>query len=172
VRAGDAEVGDLGRPLVVDEHVLGLDVAVHDPALVGGLQGAGDLDRIRHGLRDGQGAVATDAVLERLALDELEDDVRRPRVLARVDHAHDVGVVELRHRPRLAPEALERVGVAGDVAMQHLDRHLALEHRVERPEDSRHAAGTDLRVEPITPREQRADRRAHAFIVRMWAPFM
>ena len=34
-RAGDAEVGDLGRALLVDQDVLGLDVAVDDPARVG-----------------------------------------------------------------------------------------------------------------------------------------
>ena len=77
-RAGDPEVGDLGRALLVDEDVLGLDVAVDDAAVVGGAQRAGDLDRVGHRLADGQAAVAADAVLERLPLDVLEDDVRAP----------------------------------------------------------------------------------------------
>ena len=45
-RAGDAEVGDLGRALVVDQHVLGLDVAVDDVVRVGAAERAGDLDRV------------------------------------------------------------------------------------------------------------------------------
>ena len=43
--AGDAEVRDLGVALVVDDHVVRLDVAVDDPALVGEALGAQDLDR-------------------------------------------------------------------------------------------------------------------------------
>ena len=41
--AGDAEVGDLDAALVVDEHVLRLEVAVHDTALVREARGAQDL---------------------------------------------------------------------------------------------------------------------------------
>ena len=84
-RAGDPEVGDLGRALHVDEDVLRLDVAVHDVARVRCAERPRDLDRVGDGLGDGQPAEAPDAVLERLALDVLEDDVgedlpaRRPR---------------------------------------------------------------------------------------------
>ena len=46
-RARDPEVGDLGRALLVDQHVLGLDVAVDDVARVRGAERAGDLDRVR-----------------------------------------------------------------------------------------------------------------------------
>ena len=42
--ARDAEVGDLGAVLVVDDHVVGLEVAVDDAALVGEAGGAQDLD--------------------------------------------------------------------------------------------------------------------------------
>jgi hypothetical protein len=45
-RAGarDPEVGDLRAALLVDDHVVGLDVAVHDPALVREARGAQDLE--------------------------------------------------------------------------------------------------------------------------------
>ena len=75
-RARDPEVRDLGRPLVVDEHVLGLDVAVDDVAGVSRLERAGDLDGVGDRLGDGQPTQPADAVLERLALHVLEDDVR------------------------------------------------------------------------------------------------
>ena len=73
----------------------------------------------------------------------------RVALLAGVDDADDVRVVELRDRARLAAEALELVGVAGDLAVHELDRHLALEHRVEGAVHRRHAADPDLGVEAV-----------------------
>ena len=160
-RAGDAEVGDLGGALLVDQDVLGLDVAVDDVALVRGAERARDLDRVGDRLGHGQPPEPADAVLERLALDVLEDDVRAAVVLAGVDHADDVRVVELGDRPRLAAEALELVGVRAHLAVHQLDRDLALEHRVEGAVDRRHAAVPDLRVEPVAAGEERAHVGAH-----------
>ncbi len=91
-RARDPEVGHLGGSLVVDQHVLGLDVAVHDVVGVRAAQGARDLDAVGHGLRDLQPPEPADPLLQRLAVDVLEDDVGTALVLARVDHVHDVRV--------------------------------------------------------------------------------
>ena len=49
-RAGDAEVGDLGAALVVDQDVLRLDVAVDEAVLVRALERPADLDRVGDGL--------------------------------------------------------------------------------------------------------------------------
>ena len=165
-RAGDAEVGDLGAALDVHEDVLGLDVAVDDRSLVRALQRARDLDRVGGGLGDRQALAAPDALLERLALDVLEDDELGSVVLAGIDHGDDVGVVELGHRARLAPEALELVGVGGDLAVHQLDRDGPLEHRVEGAVDRRHAARADLGVEPVATVEKCADGRAQG--IRWW----
>jgi hypothetical protein len=159
------EVGHAGRALLVDEDVLGLDVAVDDVADVGGAERAGDLDRVGHGLGDGQAPGPADPLLEGLALDVLEDDVRRRAVLADVDDPDDVRVVELRHGAGLAPEALELVGVGRDLAVHELDRDLALEDRVERAVDRRHPAVADLCVQAVAPGEQGADGRPHGLIV-------
>ena len=78
---------------------------------VRGLERAADLDRVRDRLRDRQAPEPPDPVLERLALDVLEDDVGSAVVLAGVDHRHDVRMVQLRHGAGLAPEALELVRV-------------------------------------------------------------
>ena len=83
----------------------------------------------------GEPALPADPLLQRLALDVLEHDVRPALVLAGVDHPDDVRVGELRDRPRLAAEALELVGVGRDLAVQQLDRHLPLERLVERAVD-------------------------------------
>ena len=75
-RAGDPEVRDLRRALLVDQDVLRLHVAVHDVAGVRRPERAGDLDGVRDRLRRRQAARAADPLLERLALDVLEHDVR------------------------------------------------------------------------------------------------
>ena len=160
-RARDAEVGDLGRALRVDEHVLRLDVAVHDAAVVRGAERAGDLDRVGDRLVDREPAHAADALLERLALDVLEDDVGTAVLLARVDHADDVRMVELGDGARLAAEALELVGVRRDLAVHELDRDLPLQRGVERAVDRRHPTGADLRVQAIAAVQATAEQRAH-----------
>ena len=163
-RAGDPEVGHLGRALGVQQHVLGLDVAMHDLVRVRGPERAGDLDRVRQRLVDRQPAHPPDPVLERLALDVLEDDVGPVLVLAGVDHADDVGMRELGDRPRLAPEALQLVGVGRHLPVQELDRHPPFEVDVEGLIDRRHPSRADLGVEPIPATEQHAHERAHELL--------
>ena len=130
-------------------------------ARVRGAERAGDLDRVGDRLVDRQPAHAADALLQRLALDVLEDDVRAAVLLAGVDHADDVRVGELGDGARLAAEALELVGVRRDLAVHQLDRDLALERRVERAVDRRHPAGPDLGVEAVPAVQAHADERAH-----------
>jgi hypothetical protein len=119
-----------------------------DPLLMGPLQRAPDLDRVRHRLDDRQRAHALDALLQRLALDVLEDDEGVVVVGAEVDHRDDVRMRQPRDGARLATEALELVGVARDLAVHQLDRDPALERLVERAIDGRHAARADLLLEP------------------------
>ena len=157
-RASDPEVGDLGRALEVDEDVLRLHVAVHDVARMRCIERPCDLDRVGDGLRDGQSAEAADALLERLALDVLEDDVGGRAFLAGVDDLDDVGVVELRDGARLAAETLQLVGVPRDVAVHELDRDGPLQDRVERAVDRRHPPRADHRIDAVARVQQRADR--------------
>jgi hypothetical protein len=48
---------------------------VHDPAVVRRLEPARDLDRVRDGLGDIEALQAPDALLQRLAVDELEASI-------------------------------------------------------------------------------------------------
>jgi hypothetical protein len=91
-----------------------------------------------------------DPLLQRLPFDVLEDDVGVAAVLAGVDHGDDVGVGELRHRPRLLPEALELVGLLGHLPVHHLHRDRPVEGGVPGQVDGRHAAAAKLRLQLVT----------------------
>jgi putative protein-disulfide isomerase len=145
----------------IPKDVLWLDVAVDDLVAVGAADRAGDLDRVGDRLVDRQPPHAADALLERLTLDVLEDDVGPVLVLAGVDHADDVRVREAGDRARLAAEALELVGVRRDLAVHELDRHRALQREIERPVDRGHSARPDAGVQPVAAAELHADERAH-----------
>ena len=136
-------------PARVDQHVLRLDVAMDEAFGVGAGEAAADLDRIGDGFVDGQGPEPADPVLEGLARHVFEDDVGVAGVLARVDHLDDVRMREPGYRARLAPETLELVGLVGYLAVQDLDRDLAVESLVDAEVDGRHAAAAELRLEPV-----------------------
>jgi hypothetical protein len=63
---------------------------------------------------------------------------------------------------RLAPKALELVGVRRDLAVHELDRDRPLQRDVEGPVDRRHPARPDQDVEPVAAVQAHADQRAHA----------
>ena len=137
----DAEVGELDEPVVADHDVLGLDVAMDDAELVRVLERARHLagDHLRD-LGERQRRVGEE-VLERAAVDELGDDVALGRVGPRViENLEDVLVAQLGDGVRLALQPRARLCLAGEVRVQHLDRDLAIERRVGRFVDHRHAA--------------------------------
>ena len=105
---GEAEVEDLDASVFGDEDVLGLQVAVDDALLVRGRQALGDLRRVVDrpcAARSGRPR----ARAERLALEQLLDDVGRAVVLPDVVDRRDVGMVEDARPP--SPPA--RSGEAG-----------------------------------------------------------
>ena len=106
---GQAEVEDLRLAALGDEDVGGLDVAVDDALRVRGVEGVCNLDpEIERDFERERPVV--DAVLQRLAVEELHRDERLALGLADVVDRADVRVVERRGRARLALEALERAG--------------------------------------------------------------
>ena len=151
---------------------------MHDHALVRCLQRTCDLQRIGDRARDLERAFATDHILERLPLDVLEHDVGGAlgraatvgrQLLPGVDHGHDVGMVELRDRAGLAPEALQLVCVGGDLAVHQLDRDGPLEHGVEGAIDRRHSAAADLGIESVAAAEERPHEAHRPYCARFGA---
>ena len=124
---GDAEIGDADESIAVDQHVLGLDVAVHNASPMDRRQAVQDLPRDLPRFLGGQRPAAGDQVLEILPVHELHDEVE-PAVL--LTHIIDVDDVAVRHRggsSGLALEALDVGGVLLAVAAQDLDGDLAFQ---------------------------------------------
>ena len=148
---GQAEVGDPDGPLVVEQQVRRLDVAVDDPLGMGVGQRLGDLDADPRRLavvEPGRRARRLPAALlqhgvEPAAGDVLHDVEMPPLLLADAEDRHDVGVVQPSGGPGLAAEP-GQVAVLG----QELQRHVAVERALVRLADDPHAAPADLADDP------------------------
>ena len=151
---GDAEVGHLHPPVLAQQDVGRLHVAVDDAGLVGVLEGprhlGGDVDRLGRRQRP--------PLEERLpqggAVDQLHDDEGQPVVEAGVEDADHVGVGQPGGGDGLAPEPLEERRVGGQLGQQQLHRHRPAQHRVLRLPHLGHAAAGDLVAEAVTAGDQ------------------
>jgi hypothetical protein len=159
---GDAEVGDEGAA-VVQQDVLGLDVAVDDAALVGVVEGGCDFLGEADGVGDGELLLAGEAVAEGLAFDvghdvveELGADATRSFAAlrmtkvrgARVEEGQDVGMLQVRGGLDLAEEALG-ADDGGEFGAEDLDGDLAVVLEVVGEVDGGHAALAELALEAV-----------------------
>ena len=158
--AGDPEVGDLGAALVVDHHVLRLEVAVHDPALVREASAAQDLhrevDRDRLG---SSGPRSRTTSLSVRPVDVLHRDVVGAVPLAAVVDADDVRVLQPGGGRRLAAEALDELRVLGEAAVQQLERDRRPSCWSSAQVDVGHAAGAEPLDDPVAAVDERVARR-------------
>jgi hypothetical protein len=149
---GDAEVEHLDEVRLVaaplDHHVLGLQVAVDDPAGVCLAQGREDLgaDPDDAGLR--QRELLGDDAGEVPAGQVLHGHEQRPVLgLAEVEHGDGVGVVEAGGGLGLAVEPLRHLRVVGEAAVQHLQDHRPVQGEVAGLVDLAHATLADERLD-------------------------
>ncbi len=155
----ETEVEDLDPAFVRDENVLGLQVPVHDSLVVRCGEAVRNLDRVvdRPARRE---PASRQSRPERLALQELRDDVRSALVIADVVHRRDVGVVQDSGRARLLLEPAEPVRVVREGRGQHLDGHVAPEPRILRAIDLSHPARAERRNDFVGA-EARTGRERH-----------
>ncbi len=151
--ACDAEVEYVGVPAArstLDEDVRRLEVAVDEAALVGGVDGPGDIrgdpDLLAH-------VHAQPGLHQAGAMEELHGDVGVATDLADLVDATHVIVVDLGLGPRLAPKSFDHLRIA---MAQELERHVALEGAVPSTVDRSHAAPPDqLQELVVLPRSDR-----------------
>ena len=144
---GHTEVGHQ-RMAAGEEHVVGLDVAVHDAAPVRVRQGVGHLDQDLHRVVDRQLALPGNPGAERLALDVGHDVPEEPPGFTRVMQRQDVGVLKLGRELDLTQEPLgaER---DGELGAEHLESDEPLVPEVPCEVHRGHAALPELALNGI-----------------------
>src|SRR5262249_33929601 len=136
------EIEDLHPPVLRHEKVLGLQIPVHDPALVGGGETECDLRGVVDTLPDWERRAAN-ALAQGLPFQQFEAHVRRPLGRSEVVDRQNVRMVQRADGARLLLEALQTVGVGPDVGRKDLDRNLPSQARIESAVDLPHSAGSD-----------------------------
>ena len=119
-------------------------------------------------LRKGR-APPPQALAQRLALEQLGDDVGHVAVGRHVEHGDDVRVVEAAGRARLAAERLHALLRQGEGRAQHLDGHVTAEARVARAVHLAHAPAADAR-EDLVGSEAMAGREHAGGLLRATGP--
>jgi hypothetical protein len=112
LQLGQPEVEDLDLPVGRQEQVLRLQVPMDDPSRVGRRQAPADLHPVLGCLSHGD-RPALQPLLQRLPVEQLEHDVRRPVLRAHVMDGQDVGVAQRGDGPGLLLETALTVGLPG-----------------------------------------------------------
>ncbi len=135
-------VEDLDPAVGRDEEVVGLDVAMHDAALVARRESAGDLSRKAERFANGQ-RPAADPLTERLSLEKLGDDVRGGTVDAHIVDGEDVRMVEAASRSCFLFEPASPFRIGLERRRKNLDGDVTLQLGVARAIDLAHPAGAE-----------------------------
>ena len=161
---GQAEVEDLQAAVFRDEDVLGLQVPVNDALLVGGGEAPGGLERELRRPARGKGA-GREAAAERLAFEQLRNDVGRSLVRPDVEDRRDVRMVQKAGGFGLLLETPQAIGVARKALGKDLERDVAAQPRVPRAVDVTHPPGAEPREDFVGP-EPSLRREWHRWVRR------
>ena len=131
------------RPAVVQQDVLGLDVAVDHAVPVRIVERVGDFARDPHRFVDAELRLAIQLLAERLALDVGHDVVEEAVRRARIEQRQDVRMLQRRRRLDLDDEPLGAEH-GGELRLENFDRDFAIVLEVVREVHRRHAAGAEL----------------------------
>ncbi len=161
-RLGQAEVGHLDPTLVGEDHVLGLDVAVHDARPVCRPEGVEHTFSDGQCLARGQRATLGDHVAQGAPRQQLHRQVEHVAGVAGlvgplVEHLDHVRVGQPGGGAGLAHEPGDELGVVGQVRMHHLQGDQTIKPTVHRLVHRGHAAAGDPGLHLVAPVEQPPD---------------
>jgi hypothetical protein len=150
------------------EQVVGLEIAVDDPVLVGGGERVGDLPhdggdraRVLH-----QAPRPRQVVAHALADQILHHDVGRAGVKAAVEHFDDARVPELRGGPRFVEEARHGLLLGRQLRQQHLDRGAPAHVNVLPQVDVPHSPAADAPNNPVVADDLAGARHSSSLLDR------
>ena len=169
-RARDPEVEHLdvvALAVAIEQHdVLGLEIAVHDAVRLRAPQRARDLEGDRDGARRCHAAHARQLVAQRLPLEELRRDEGLAVEVADVVEPHGVRVLDRRGEVHLLHEAVDDVPFACELAVNELERDLAIHGVLDGGVDDTHAAAAEHRRHGVAAaRDRPADERIRGLTV-------
>ena len=147
----EPEIGqvDVSGRVVREENVAGLDVAVDEPAGVGGVERGRDRCEQRKGPFGREHPLSCEELPQVGALDVAHRDVELAVNVVGLEDRDDVRVVEAREQLRLAQEALSEAIVLRQVRSEQLERHPAFEAQVQRSVHVGHPTTAEERLDPV-----------------------
>ncbi len=147
---------------------------MHDPLVVRRREAAGQLHRAFDCLADGQDS-RLQPLPQRLALEQLGDEIGRALVVPDVVDGEHVGVVEDTRGARFVLEAMAARRVRADGGGKDLDRHGAAETGITRAVNLTHPAGPQtaedlVRSQPLARAQEHEEPRSNETPAQRLAP--
>ena len=133
---------------LLEQDVLGLDVAVDHALAVGVIEGVGHLAREPERPRRLERSLPVEQVAERALVDAGHDVVQQAAGVAGIEQRQQVGMLEPRRDPDLPQEALG-AELRAEAGLQHLEGDGAVVAEVAGAVDHRHAAVAELPLDRV-----------------------
>ena len=144
VRDGNAEVGDLDRPVILHQYILRLDVPMDDMFFMCQRDGAGQLHHDVDRLIEVKRSALSDQLFERASPHILHDDVMSALAFADIVDIDDVGMGKLAGGAGLSLKAQQRHRIVRQLSTQDLDGDLPVQDRIDRLVNVSHPALPDI----------------------------
>ena len=138
---------------ILEENVLGFDVAVNDTGRMGVRQSIRDLDRDANGGIDRQLALPGEPGAQGLSRDVRHDIVQATGIAA-VEERKDVRMLKASRRLDFGEEPFG-ADRRSELRVEDLDRDVAIVPQIARKIDRRHAAAAELTFHPVSVGERR-----------------
>ena len=143
----------------IHQHVGRLDITVHQPGGMGGIQGRGHRGDNRRRPRNGQRAHPVHQRPHVTAGHVSHRDEQDPIRIACFEHRDDVRIIHRRRRPGFTNETVPERLVRRHRGREDLERYLPVKPVILGPEHDRHSALADLLLQPV-PGDPRTDGEA------------